>query len=382
MLFEDEESNFLALAFPLLVMMMLAFVFAMWKLANLLVSMFRRLGPDVIRDYDAEEVPLVPLSDKDENGFSSDPPGRTDGRATHLLSLVVPAYNEEDRLPKMLDETLTFLRDNRQRLHDITASLFLSATSDESHEQQQHSPPSFEIVVVNDGSTDRTNEVTRFYAAKVAAWGTDDVVRLIDMHQNCGKGAAIRAGMLSTDGDFCLMVDADGATDIADLTKLITQIACLLRTTTPPLHHNNTIKTALEPAVAIGSRAHLEDSSKTERSKLRTFLMHAFHFFVYCLCSRKIKDTQCGFKLYTRNAAYILFQNLHLKRWAFDIEIITLAERLKMHILEVAVNWKEVDGSKLDTTKLALALNSVSMLRDMIYVRLCYSLGVWKLRKE
>jgi dolichyl-phosphate beta-glucosyltransferase len=94
-----------------------------------------------------------------------------------------------------------------------------------------------------------------------------------------------------------------------------------------------------------------------------------------------VNDTQCGFKLFTRKAAMDLFGNLHLRRWAFDTELVMLAERLGILVSEVAVPLQEVDGSKLDTSKLALALVSMTMLRDMLCVRDCYSLGLWKVKQ-
>jgi dolichyl-phosphate beta-glucosyltransferase len=110
--------------------------------------------------------------------------------------------------------------------------------------------------------------------------------------------------------------------------------------------------------------------------------MWAFHMCVAALCSRKIRDTQCGFKLFTAHAAKLLFSNLHLQRWAFDIELVTIAQSLSIPIVEVGVQWREVDGSKLDTgSKWSLLVTSLGMLRDMICVRLCYSLGIWKIKQ-
>lgn len=134
-----------------------------------------------------------------------------------------------------------------------------------------------------------------------------------------------------------------------------------------------------KPAVVIGSRHQLEESSTAERTIVRTILMYCFHFFVRHLCSQNVKDTQCGFKLFNRAASDQIFSNLHLNRWAFDIEIITIIEKLGIPFQEVSVNWTEVDGSKLDTSKMALAMNSISMLRDMAFVKLCYTFGVWKI---
>ena len=85
----------------------------------------------------------------------------------------------------------------------------------------------------------------------------------------------------------------------------------------------------------MGSRAHLEAKSLSSRELHRTVLMFGFHMLVYLLCTRNIQDTQCGFKLFTRKSAEVLFSQLHLERWAFDIELIYVAEQLGMPIAEV-----------------------------------------------
>lgn len=161
----------------------------------------------------------------------------------------------------------------------------------------------YEVIVVDDGSKDNTIGVVKEYAKKV----TGDTLKLISMTQNSGKGAAVMTGMLHSSGQLCLMIDADGATDISDgLVKVMKEMEMMLQ---PP--DNN----SLPPAAVFGSRAHLEKTSGATRSKVRTLLMHAFHFFVKNLCSAQIKDTQCGFKLFTRPAVVKLFSNLHLRRW-------------------------------------------------------------------
>ena len=122
----------------------------------------------------------------------------------------------------------------------------------------------------------------------------------------------------------------------------------------------------------------MEEEATATRSAVRTFLMRAFHFFVGMFCTSGISDTQCGFKLFTADAAAVLAENLHLRRWAFDTEIVVIMERNGWRISEVPVNWHEVGGSKIEGSRMALAMNSAGMLRDMICVRLCYSLGLWK----
>jgi dolichyl-phosphate beta-glucosyltransferase len=131
---------------------------------------------------------------------------------------------------------------------------------------------------------------------------------------------------------------------------------------------------------AFGSRAYLEKESTAQRSFVRTILMKAFHFFVSLFVSSKIHDTQCGFKLFTADSSQAVFDTLHLRRWAFDTEVVLLCDQLGIQILEVAVPWHEVDGSKLSTSKLALAMVSITMLRDMVCVRTCYTFGIWKVK--
>ena len=129
----------------------------------------------------------------------------------------------------------------------------------------------------------------------------------------------------------------------------------------------------------LGSRAHLAEKSIATREFYRTVLMKGFHFLVMMLCTDQVQDTQCGFKLFTKPVAQLLFGNLHLHRWAFDIEIIYQAQALGVAMKEVSVNWHEVEGSKLIRTKLDVVTTSLTMARDMLAVRLAYVLGFWKL---
>jgi len=231
----------------------------------------------------------------------------------------------------------------------------------------------FEFIIVNDGSSDNTDGVVNTYAEKMT---NGDTMKLISMHTNCGKGGAVKTGMLQSSGQLCLMVDADGATDMGDgLQKVLTHMTHLIA------EQHDANATCLPPAAVFGSRAHLEQASSASRSNIRTFLMRAFHFFVKTLCSPRIQDTQCGFKLFTRPAAVLLFTNLHLRHWAFDTEVVVIAEMLNVPLSETGVIWHEIDGSKLDVGKIALAMVSLGMLRDMICVRACYFLGIWKLNR-
>ncbi|XP_071760074.2 dolichyl-phosphate beta-glucosyltransferase [Centroberyx gerrardi] len=251
------------------------------------------------------------------------------------LSVVVPAYNEELRMPVMMEEAMDYL-ENRQK---------------------QHSSFTYEVIVVDDGSKDKTTEVALQYTRKYGA----DKVRVLTLVKNRGKGGAVRMGTLSSRGKVILMADADGATKFADVEKV-----------EAGLHH-------LDPkpenmAISCGSRAHLEQESVAERSFFRTFLMYGFHFLVWFFCVRGIADTQCGFKLFTREAALKTFSSLHVERWAFDVELLYIAQCFKIPIAEVAVNWTEIEGSKL-----VPVWSWLQMGRDLVFIRLRYITGAWKL---
>lgn len=101
--------------------------------------------------------------------------------------------------------------------------------------------------------------------------------------------------------------------------------------------------------------------------------MHGFHFIVSTLCVRNIRDTQCGFKLFNRSAAQLLFPPLHIERWAFDVELFYLANMLSIQVVEIPVRWQEIPGSKLDVFSA-----TVTMLRELLLIRFCYTFGIWK----
>lgn len=247
----------------------------------------------------------------------------------NTLSLVIPAYNEAQRLPIMLDVTLDYLNANRKELTDIfNAAVGRSEPSSSSSSSSSDSGLlHYEFIIVNDGSTDDTERIIKQYVIEKMMTKNDntsinntncDTVKIVSMHKNVGKGGAVKVGTLQSAGQLCLMVDADGATDIADgLPKVLNSIKEIVANKIHGDDGKNSTRrtTMLPPAAVFGSRAHLEEESSAKRSKIRTILMHSFHFFVKILCSPRIKDTQCGFKLFTHSAVVLLFTNLHLRRW-------------------------------------------------------------------
>ncbi|KAM9049819.1 dolichyl-phosphate beta-glucosyltransferase isoform 3-T3 [Megaptera novaeangliae] len=225
---------------------------------------------------------------------------------TKQLSVVVPSYNEEKRLPVMMDEALGYL------------------------EERQKQDPTFtyEVIVVDDGSKDETSK-----------------------------------GVFSSRGKKILMADADGATKFPDIEKLEKGL-------------NDLQPWPDQMAIACGSRAHLEKESVAQRSYFRTLLMYGFHFLVWFLCVKGIRDTQCGFKLLTREAASRTFSSLHIERWAFDVELLYIAQFFKIPIAEIAVNWTEIEGSKL-----VPFWSWLQMGKDLLFIRLRYLTGAWRLEQ-
>nr|CAG4636438.1 EOG090X0BIY [Eubosmina coregoni]SVE70002.1 EOG090X0BIY [Eubosmina coregoni] len=258
-----------------------------------------------------------------------------------FLSIIVPAYNEEKRLPVMLDECLDYLERNL-------------------HKNSQHT---YEVVIVDDGSTDKTTEVALQYTSKYGC----DKVRVLTLVKNRGKGGAVRLGMLSSRGKQLLFADADGATKFEDITKL--------QTTLDSITKDESEEDSL--GLVCGSRAHLEQEAIASRSVFRTFLMKGFHLLVWLFAARSVRDTQCGFKLLTRQTGRLLFPNLHIERWAFDVELIYIAEYLDIPTGEVAVRWTEIEGSKI-----VPVFSWLQMGRDLILIWLRYTIGAWKIKSE
>nr|AEE62757.1 unknown [Dendroctonus ponderosae] len=272
-------------------------------------------------------------------------PAISDKRSLNL-SVIVPAYNEEERLGPMLDECLDYLESRRK------SGAF-----------------SYEVIVVSDGSTDQTVSKALSYTKKHSC----ERVRVLALEKNRGKGGAVRLGMLSARGSLLLFADADGATKFADLRKLEDSLKELVVSD----YLSKPEITADTLAITVGSRAHLEDEAVASRTVFRTILMYGFHFLVWLFAVKGIRDTQCGFKLLTRKAAAICFESMHVERWAFDVELLYIAQKLNIPISEVAVNWTEIEGSKVTPV-----WSWLQMGLDLGLIWLRYTIGAWKIRSK
>jgi dolichyl-phosphate beta-glucosyltransferase len=241
--------------------------------------------------------------------------------STIFLSIIIPAFNEEKRLPVYLASILEYLE-----LQDI----------------------SYEVIVVDDGSVDATAEVV------ARSMGGNNRVRLIRLPGNQGKGNAVKTGMLEASGKLRLFTDADGATPITELERL---------------------RIAVDNGadVAIASRAMKDDSCTINAHLHRKVIGRIFHFIVTTLTVKGIHDTQCGFKLFTAEAAQAVFQLQRIDDFGFDVEILYLCQRKGYRITEVPVNWTDIAGSKL-----RLIRDSWRMFTDIFKIRLNEMSGAYR----
>lgn len=228
------------------------------------------------------------------------------------LSIIVPAYNEAERLPATLRAMRSFLDETGRKA---------------------------EVIVVDDGSTDATSAVVRELAS------ADERLTLIRLPQNRGKGYAVRTGVVNAAGERVLFADADGATPIEELFRL-------------EAHLDSGAQ------VAIGSRG-LKDESVTVRAKInRRLAGRIFHQLVRHLTVKGFVDTQCGFKLFTAPVAQDLFSRMRMDGFSFDVELLLMAERRGYRVVEVPVNWTHQPGSKIN-----VVADGLRMASDLFRIR-------------
>ncbi len=227
-------------------------------------------------------------------------------------TIVLPAYNESERLTTSLPKMLDYIR---QR--DLHA----------------------EIIVVNDGSTDDTADIVRRFA------GAYPMVRLLENPGNRGKGYSVRSGMLHAKGDVMLFSDADLSSPITEADKLFAAIAG-------------------GADVAVGSRW-LKRELQTERQPwYRQLYGRLFNLALRITLGLRYRDTQCGFKAFNRKAAEIVFPRQRIERWGFDPELLFLANKFTLRAVEVPVAWAHDHRSKINPLR-----DGVKMAGEMLKVR-------------
>jgi dolichyl-phosphate beta-glucosyltransferase len=227
-------------------------------------------------------------------------------------SIVIPAYNEAKRLGSSLERVGNYVVSQRWDA---------------------------EVIVVNDGSDDATPDLVRHCAQRYP------FMRLIENPGNRGKGYSVRNGMMHASGDLLLFSDADLSAPIEEAPKLFSAI------------ENGA-------GIAIGSRW-VQPETQTKRQKLtRQIYGRAFNIALRILLGLKQKDTQCGFKAFTREAAQKIFLLQHIERWGFDPEILYLGRHFGFRIDEVPVAWADVGGTRINPLR-----DGLRMMGEVVRIR-------------
>jgi len=215
------------------------------------------------------------------------------------LSIIVPAFNEESRLANSLKRIIEFLNDQER---------------------------DFEILVVDDGSADHTSKVVEGLVPVVIDASR---LRVLKNERNRGKGYSVRRGMLEAKGNFALLTDADLSTPIEELLKLEGHL----------LRGNYQI--------AFGSRDIEGADVQIRQSWFRENAGKVFNRIVRALTPLPFRDTQCGFKLFDLKTCRDVFLRQRIERYAFDVEILFIAQKRGLSLIEVPVVWRHSEGSKV-----------------------------------
>jgi len=235
-----------------------------------------------------------------------------------FLSIIIPAYNEEQRLPRALEQIFSYLK-----------------------EQSYYA----EVLVVENGSTDQTLEIASGFAKD------HPNLRILQEEQR-GKGYAVRRGMLDASGEYRFMCDADLSMPIAELNNFL-----------PPIVNGADI--------AIASRE-VKGAVRYHEPYLRHLTGRIFNTLIQLLVLPGLQDTQCGFKCFRAKVAEEIFRYQTLTGWSFDVEILYIARRLGYHIREIPIHWYFNADTKISVLK-----DSLKMFLDLITIRLNSRRGLY-----
>jgi dolichyl-phosphate beta-glucosyltransferase len=242
-----------------------------------------------------------------------------------FLTIVIPAYNEERRLPPTLHKIALYLREQAYTT---------------------------EVLVVENGSADRTSEVVQdFIASDVRP---DDNFRVQLLHSEPGKGIAVKTGMLAGHGDYLFICDADLAMPISEIGKFFPPAL--------PAHSYD---------IAIASRE-APGAVRYDEPFYRHFMGRVFNSLVRVMAVPGIQDTQCGFKCFTREAAQIVFPLQQISGWGFDVEVLYAANKRGLKLAEVPIHWYYQSDSRVRPVH-----DTISMVRELMHIRRMGAAGVY-----
>lgn len=242
-------------------------------------------------------------------------------------SVIIPAYNEEDRLPRTLTALAQAIRT------DAATPLAIA-----------------EVLVVDDGSSDRTVSVASSFAGELPS------LAVVKNGRNYGKGYSVRRGMREAHQPWLLVADADGATPWTEASKL-----------------GSCCASENGPAIAIGSRDTEGSEILLHQSRWREFLGQSFNVAVRVLTPLPFRDTQCGFKLVHKDAARRVLHKLSVDRFAWDVELLLAANDLGIPTFEVPVVWEHQEGSRIhvlrDGVEMGVTLMKILLRRQLGFLR-------------
>jgi glycosyltransferase involved in cell wall biosynthesis len=227
------------------------------------------------------------------------------------LSIVIPSFNEELRLPVTLAEISAYIRASKRET---------------------------EVIVIDDGSTDRTADVANSFSGEIQR------LLVIANKKNRGKGYSVRHGMLEARGRIVLFTDADLSAPIDEADKLIAALA--------------------DHDVAIGSRALNRSLISVHQSVFREYAGIIFNFIVRAILRLPFVDTQCGFKAFRRDRCRVIFQQQRIERFGFDPELLYLARHHSLSAAEIPVRWAHSPA-----TKVSMWRDSIQMFLDVFIIR-------------
>lgn len=242
-----------------------------------------------------------------------------------FLTIVIPAYNEERRLPPTLRKVAAFLR------------------------AQEYTS---EVLVVENGSTDNTSRVTVAFIEQEMQ--PDDPFRVHLLHSSPGKGAAVRQGMLHGEGEYLFICDADLAMPIEEIAKFL-----------PPTLKRGSFDIAIASREAPGA-------VRIDEPAYRHIMGRVFNFLVRVLAVPGIQDTQCGFKMFTSEAVQATFPLQHLDGWSFDVEVLYIARLHHLRLVEIPIRWYYQTDSRVRPIQ-----DTINMVRELLRIRRNGSNGLY-----
>lgn len=235
-----------------------------------------------------------------------------------FLSIIIPVYNEQNRISNTIKKTIDYF--SKKNFN-------------------------FEIIIVNDGSTDNTISVVKRNIKELKNNLKNDKISILNNKINKGKGFSVRRGAIASKGQFVLFTDADLSTPIEEFEKL-----------------SSCLKNGYN--IAIGSRGLKDSKIIIRQNKIRESMGKFFNILVRIITNLNYKDTQCGFKCFDRKSINLISPHLKINGFSFDVEILYLAKKLGLKVSEIPIKWINNSNSKVSTIR-----SPINMFIDLLKIK-------------